>query len=134
MAATGPSQNSAPLLLLALLLLGFLSGDPGRSAAVVASEAGEESEAEGGGAAPVAAINVGLPSPPEDHDEKCPEWAAEGECLRNRPYMLEHCAVSCKVRSGERTQVEEGGSDPGRSTMARGCRGEASRWEEGSRG
>ena len=112
MAATGPSIPPT-LALLLVLLLGLLSGGPGRrhvGVVAVPDDPGEAGEAEGEGAsaAPVLSIDVGLPSPPEDLEEGCPGRAAGGECARNRPYMLERCAVSCKVRrGGERVCREE---------------------------
>ena len=31
-----------------------------------------------------------------DKHERCPVWASEGECLRSKAYMAEHCPASCK--------------------------------------
>jgi len=112
MAATVPSHPPTPLLLLALLLLGLLSGGPGRPVVAVSAAGDPETAQESREAVEhVAFVDVGLPSPPEDRHEKCPEWAGGGECLANRPYMLENCAVSCKaagVRNEGRAYVLPG--------------------------
>ena len=31
-----------------------------------------------------------------DTHERCPVWAAEGECFRATAYMEQHCPASCK--------------------------------------
>lgn len=32
---------------------------------------------------------------PPDEDNNCPQWAMEGECEKNPPFMLNSCATSC---------------------------------------
>lgn len=32
-----------------------------------------------------------------DKHERCPVWAGEGECLRSKAYMSEHCPASCQA-------------------------------------
>ncbi|EJK72272.1 hypothetical protein THAOC_06208 [Thalassiosira oceanica] len=130
MAATVPSHPPTPLLLLALLLLGLLSGGPGRPVVAVSAAGDPETAQESQEAVRhVAFVDVGLPSPPEDRHEKCPEWAEGGKCLANRPYMLENCAVSCKVRGRRKFRADMGGgSDPGKNGPQQAAgRGEALR-------
>jgi len=39
---------------------------------------------------------------------KCEEWAAEGECEKNRTYMSRHCAASCNQARKAKVYVFEG--------------------------
>ncbi len=32
-----------------------------------------------------------------DGEERCPAWAAAGECTKNAKYMLTYCRKSCKA-------------------------------------
>ena len=32
-----------------------------------------------------------------DGEERCPAWAAAGECSKNAKYMLTYCRKSCKA-------------------------------------
>ena len=41
------------------------------------------------------ALEGTLPDPCIDLHEKCPQWAAKGECTSNPGYMLETCEKSC---------------------------------------
>ena len=47
-----------------------------------------------------------------DTHERCPVWAAEGECRLSRQYMLEHCPGSC---SSENNAKRDASSSPTRN-------------------
>mmetsp|Transcript_25324 Transcript_25324/g.45650 ORF Transcript_25324/g.45650 Transcript_25324/m.45650 type:complete len:682 (-) Transcript_25324:439-2484(-) len=84
-----------PLLILllasatALTLVGTAAADDGTDAAATNSEV------------LVTTILIDLPSDEkasaEDQDERCADWADEGECEANPNFMLKNCAASCGI-------------------------------------
>ncbi|KAL4443932.1 hypothetical protein ABPG75_011669 [Micractinium tetrahymenae] len=52
-------------------------------------------------------LEAALPDPCRDTDERCPRWAAAGECEKNQGFMFDSCMLSCK-RCQLRRKAAEG--------------------------
>jgi hypothetical protein len=111
-----------PLLLLLLLAPVALTIPTAAAAAAATATDGAAAAANAAdGEAPavvVGSIEIELPTAAksettagDDQNEKCPEWAAAGECQNNPSYMLEGCPFSCGG-----TNNGEDGSEPTKAT------------------
>ncbi|KAL4426165.1 hypothetical protein ABPG77_007447 [Micractinium sp. CCAP 211/92] len=54
-------------------------------------------------------LEATLPDPCRDTDERCPRWAAAGECEKNQGFMFDSCMLSCK-RCQPRRKAAHGGN------------------------
>ena len=61
-------------------------------------------------------------APCVDHNEKCPGWAATGECKINAKWMSENCAVSCKRCVPPSRVVSDKGEGEQAGGLMQGCR------------
>jgi len=127
------SHRRSPLLIMAAVLLALVVVGAGAEAdgAAMAAANNHDGEAVGESEMVVLSIEIELPAkaqkrkrkpPPsssgttdEDKDERCPDWAAQGECDSNPNYMLENCAAACSAIGEDDDDGDEEGTDESES-------------------